>query len=181
MIFARTIIRIWRPALARGELSPMLVFLWLQRIMNHFRGYSRDGPGRETTLSSRQKRRSLEAMIRRNPGVGLPLLVKEIARVLGAPWLPSEHPGALEQVWEKIEAQAALDRLQRDLPGLTHICRKELEKLLDAWPSSLDHLGEAERLKLKQQARIALLVHGAHYGPGGPYERFATKGNDQFP
>ena len=127
-------------------------------------------------MSSRQRRRSLEAMIRRNPGVGLPLLVEEIARVLDAPWLPAGHPGALEQVWEKIEAQSALDKLRRDLPGLTRICRKELEKLLDAWPSSLDHLGEAERLELKQQARIALLVHDAHYGPGGPYERFATKG-----
>jgi hypothetical protein len=123
----------------------------------------------------------LEATIRRNPGVGLVLLVEEITRVLEAPWLPGEHPAALKQVWEKMEAQAALDRLQRDLPGLARICRKELEKLLDAWPPSLDHLGEAERLELKQRARIALLVHDAHYGPGGPYERFATKGNDQFP
>ena len=127
-------------------------------------------------MSSRQGRRSLEATIRRNPGVGLQLLVDEITRVLDAPWLPSGHPGALEQVWEKIEAQAALDHLQRDLPGLTRICRKELEKLLDAWPSSLDHLGEAERLELKQQARIALLVHDAHYGPGGPYEGSEIKG-----
>jgi hypothetical protein len=123
----------------------------------------------------------LEAVIRRNPGVGLPLLVEEITRVLDAPWLPRGPPDALEQVWEKIEAQAALDQLQRDLPALTRICRKELEKLLDAWPSSLDHLGEAERLELMQRARVALLVHDAHYGPGGPYERFATKGNDQFP
>jgi hypothetical protein len=112
-----------------------------------------------------------------NPGVGLPLLVEEITRVLDASWLPSGHPGALEQVWEKIEAQAALDRLQRDLPNLTRICREELEKLLDAWPSSLDHLGEAERLELKQRARIALLVHDAHYGPGGPYEHLAIEGN----
>ena len=132
-------------------------------------------------MSSRQRRRSLEAMIRGNPAVGLQLLVEEITRVLDAPWLPRGHPDALEQVWEKIEAQAALAQLRRDLPDLTRICREELEKLLDAWPSSLDHLGEAERLELKQQARIALLVHDAHYGPGGPYERFATKGNDQFP
>jgi hypothetical protein len=110
-------------------------------------------------------------MIRRNAGVGLPLLVEEITRVLDAPWLPSGHPGALEQVWEKVEAQAALVRLRRDLPGLTRICRKELEKLLDAWPSSLDHLGKAQRMELKQQARVALLVHDVHYGPGGPYER----------
>jgi hypothetical protein len=136
---------------------------------------------REATLSSRQRRRSLEATIRRNPGVGLRLLVEEITRVLDQPWLPREHPGALEQVWEKIEAQAALDQLRRDLSALTRICRKELEKLLDAWPSSLDHLGEAQRTELKQQARIMLLHHDAHYGPGGPYERFAAKGNDQFP
>ena len=132
-------------------------------------------------MPSRQRRRSLEMTIRGNPGVGLQLLVEEITRVLEAPWLPPGHPDALEQVWEKIEAQAALDQLRRDLPGLTRICREELEKLLDAWPPSLDHLGEAERLELKQRARIALLVHDAHYGPGGPYERFATKGNDQFP
>ena len=119
-------------------------------------------------MSSRQSRRSLEAMIRRNPGIGLQLLVDEITRVLDAPWLPSGHPGALEQVWEKIEAQAALDKLRGDLPGLARICRKELEKLLDAWPSSLDHLGEAERLELKRQARITLLLHDAHYGSGGP-------------
>jgi hypothetical protein len=135
--------------------------------MNRFRTYAPE----KTTLSSRQKRRSLEAMIRRNPGVGLRLLVEEITRVLHAPWLPCGHPDALEQVWEKIEAQAALDQLGRDLPGLTRICRKEFEKLLDAWPSSLDHLGEAERLELKQRARIALLLHDAYYGPGGPYER----------
>ena len=127
-------------------------------------------------MSSRQRRRSLEATIRRNPGVGLQLLVEEITRVLDAPWLPRGHPDALEQVWEKIEAQAALDRLQRDLPGLTHVCRKELEKLLDAWPSSLDRLGEAQRMELKQRARIALLLHDAHYGPGGPYERSEMKG-----
>jgi hypothetical protein len=107
-------------------------------------------------------------MIRRNAGVGLPLLVEEITRVLDAPWLPSGHPGALEQVWEKVEAQAALVRLRRDLPGLTRICRKELEKLLDAWPSSLDRLGKAQRTELKQRARIALLLHDARYGPGGP-------------
>jgi hypothetical protein len=118
----------------------------------------------------------LEAVIRRNPGVGLQLLVDEITRVLDAPLLPRGHPGALEQVWEKIEAQGALDRLQRDLPDLTRICRKELEKLLDAWPSSLDRLGEAERLELKQRARIALLLHDAHYGPGGPYEHSEIKG-----
>jgi len=59
-----------------------------------------------TTLSSKQRRRALEATIRSNPGVGLVLLVEEIARVLEAPWLPCGHPGALEQVWEKIEAQA---------------------------------------------------------------------------
>jgi hypothetical protein len=117
--------------------------------------------------------------IRRNPGVGLLLLVEEITRVLEAPWLPRGHPDALEQVWEKIEAQAALDQLRRELPDLTRICRKELEKLLDAWPSSLDHLGEAQRMELKRQARIALLVHDAHYGPGGPYERLAIEG-DQF-
>ena len=70
-------------------------------------------------------------MIRRNPGVGLVLLVEEITRVLDAPWLPSGHPGALEQVREKIEAQAALDQLRRDLSALTRICPKELEKLLD--------------------------------------------------
>jgi hypothetical protein len=127
-------------------------------------------------LSSRQRRRSLEATIRRNPGVGLMLLVEEITRVLEAPWLPSGHPGALEQAWEKIEAQAALDQLRRDLPGLTRICRNELEKLLDAWPSSLDHLGEARRMELKQRARIALLLHDAHYGPGGPYDRSEIKG-----
>jgi len=127
-------------------------------------------------LSSRQRRRSLEATIRRNPGVGLVLLVEEITRVLEAPWLPGEHPAALKQVWEKMEAQAALDRLQRDLPGLTHVCRKELEKLLDAWPSSLDRLGEAQRMELKQQARITMLLHDAHYGPGGPYERSEIKG-----
>ena len=127
-------------------------------------------------MSSRQRRRALEATIRSNPGVGLVLLVEEIARVLEAPWLPCGHPGALEQVWEKIEAQAALDRLQRDLPGLTHVCRKELEKLLDAWPSSLDRLGEAQRMELKQQARITMLLHDAHYGPGGPYERSEIKG-----
>jgi len=132
-----------------------------------------------TTLLSRQRRKSLEAVIRRNPGVGLQLLVDEITRVLDAPWLPRGHPGALEQVWEKIEAQAALVRLRRDLPGLTRICREELEKLLDAWPSSLDHLGEAQRTELKRQARITLLLHDAHYGPGGPYERFAIEG-DQF-
>ena len=114
--------------------------------------------------------------IRRNPGVGLVLLVEEITRVLDAPWLPAGHPGALEQVGEKIEAQAALDRLQRDLSGLTRICRKELEKLLDAWPPSLDHLGKAQRTELKQQARITLLLHDAHYGPGGPYERSEIKG-----
>ena len=125
-----------------------------------------------TTLSSRQRRRVLEAMIRRNPGVGLQLLVEEITRVLDAPLLPCEHPGALEQVWEKIEAQAALDQLRRDLSALTRICRKELEKLLDAWPSSLDRLGEAQRMELKRRARIALLLHDAHYGPGGPYQRF---------
>jgi hypothetical protein len=51
----------------------------------------------------------LEATIRRNPGVGLQLLVEEITRVLEAPWLSSGHPDALEQVLEKIEAQAALD------------------------------------------------------------------------
>jgi hypothetical protein len=118
----------------------------------------------------------LEGTIRRNPGVGLPLLVEEITRVLEAPWLPAGHPGAVEQVWEKIEAQAALDQLQRDLPGLTRICRKELEKLLDAWPSSLDHLGEVQRMELKRQARIMLLLHDAHYGPGGPYERSEVKG-----
>ena len=127
-------------------------------------------------MSSRQRRRSLDATIRRNPGVGLPLPVEEITRVLDAPWLPSGHPGALEQVWEKIEAQGALDRLQRDLPDLTRICRKELEKLLDAWPSSLDRLGEAQRMELKQQARITMLLHDAHYGPGGPYERSEIKG-----
>jgi hypothetical protein len=110
----------------------------------------------------------LESVIRRNPGVGLPLLVEEITRVLDAPWLSREHPYALKQVWEKIEAQAALDQLQRDLPGLTRMCRKELEKLLDAWPPSLDHLGEAQRMELMQRARIALLLHDAHYGPGGP-------------
>src|SRR6516162_8315670 len=121
-----------------------------------------------TTLSSRQKPRSLEMTIRRNPGVGLVLLVEEITRVLEAPWLPRGHPDALAQVWEKIEAQAALDQLRRDLPGLTRICRKELEKLLNAWPPSLDHLGEAQQLELKQAARIALLLHAAHYGPGGP-------------
>jgi len=53
-------------------------------------------------LSSKQRRRALEATIRRNPGVGLMLLVEEIARVLDAPWLPAGHAGALEQVWEKI-------------------------------------------------------------------------------
>ena len=127
-------------------------------------------------MSSRQRRRSLDATIRRNPGVGLPLPVEEITRVLDAPWLPSGHPGALEQVWEKIEAQAGLVQLRRDLPGLTRICREELEKLLDAWPPSLDHLGEAQRMELKQRARIALLVHDAHYGPGGPYERSKIKG-----
>ena len=127
-------------------------------------------------MSSRQGRRSLEATIRRNPGVGLQLLVDEITRVLGAPWLPAGHPGALEQVWEKIEAQAALDKLRGDLPGLARICRKELEKLLDAWPPSLDHLGEAQRMELKQRARIALLLHDAHYGPSGPYERSEIKG-----
>src|SRR6516165_12421576 len=120
-------------------------------------------------------------MIRGKPAVGLQLLVEEITRVLDAPWLPRGHPDALEQVREKIEAQAALDQLRRDLPGLSRICRKELENLLDAWPSSLDHLGEAQRMELKQRARIALLVHDAHYGPRGPFERFATKGNDQFP
>jgi len=67
-------------------------------------------------------------------------------------------------------------RKQRDLPGLTHVCRKELEKLLDAWPSSLDRLGEAQRMELKQQARITMLLHDAHYGPGGPYERSEIKG-----
>ena len=112
-------------------------------------------------MSSRQRRRSLEAMIRGNPAVGLQLLVEEITRVLDAPWLPRGHPDALEQVWAKIEAQAALDQLRRDLPGLTRICCKELEKLLDAWPSSLDHLGEAERLELKQQARVAPFVPDA--------------------
>src|SRR6516165_7279800 len=117
------------------------------------------------TMSSRQRRRSLEATIRSNPGIGLQLLVEEITRVLDEPRLPCGHPGALEQVWEKVEALSALDQLRRDLPGLTRICRKELEKLLDAWPSSLDHLGEAERLELKQRARVALLVHDAHYGP----------------
>jgi hypothetical protein len=127
-------------------------------------------------LSSRQRRRSLEATIRRNPGVGLELLVEEITRVLDAPWLPGGHPGALEQVCEKIEAQAALDRLRRDLPRLTRICREELEKLLDAWAPSLDHLGEAQRTELKRQARITLLLHDAHYGPGGPYERSEVKG-----
>jgi hypothetical protein len=116
-------------------------------------------------------------MIRRNPGAGLQLLVEEIARVLDAPWLPRGHPGALDQVWEKIEAQAALNQLRRDLPGLTRICRKELEKLLDAWPSSLDHLGEAQQMELKRQARITLLLHDAHYGPGGPYERLAIEGD----
>jgi hypothetical protein len=121
----------------------------------------------------------LEATIRRNPGAGLQLLVEEITHVLETPGLPSGHPGALEQVLEKIEAQAALDRLRRDLPALTRTCRKELEKLLDAGPSSLDHLGEAERMELKQRARIALLLHDAHYGPGGPYEGFAIEG-DQF-
>ena len=131
---------------------------------------------RASTLSSRQRRTALEATIRRNPGVGLQLLVEEITRVLDAPWLPCGHPGALEQVWEKVEAQAALDQLQRDLSNLSRICRKELEKLLDTWPSSLDHLGEAQRLELKQQARIALLVYDAHYGPGGPYERSEIKG-----
>jgi hypothetical protein len=64
------------------------------------------------TLSSRQRLRSLEAIIRRNPGVGLQLLVDEITHVLDAPWLPRGHPHALEQVWEKIEAQAALDKLR---------------------------------------------------------------------
>jgi hypothetical protein len=119
-------------------------------------------------LSSRQRLRSLEATIRRNPGVGLMLLVEEMTRVLDAPWLPAGHPGALEQVWEKIEAQAALDQLRRDLSALTRICRKELEKLLDAWPSSLNRLGEAQQLELKQSARITLLLHDAHCGPGGP-------------
>ena len=128
-------------------------------------------------MSSRQRRRALEATIRSNPGVGLVLLVEEIARVLEAPWLPCGHPGALEQVWEKVEAQAALDQLQRDLPGLSRICRKELEKLLDTWPSSLSHLSEAQQLELKQSARITLLFHDAHYGPGGPYERFAIEGD----
>jgi len=90
--------------------------------------------------------------------------------------LPRGHPDALEQVWEKIEAQAALEKLRRDLPGLTRICRKELEKLLDGWPSSLDHLGEAQRMELKRRARIALLVHDAHYGPGGAYEHSEIKG-----
>jgi hypothetical protein len=127
-------------------------------------------------LSSRQKRRSLEATIRRNPGVGLPLLVEEITRVLDAPWLPRGHPDALEQVCEKIEAQAALDRLRRDLPGLTRICRNELEKLLNTWPPSLDHLREAQRTELKRRARIALLLHDAHYGPGGPHEGSEIKG-----
>ena len=127
-------------------------------------------------MSSRQTRKSLEATIRRDPGVGMPLLVEEISRVLDAPWLPRGHPDALEQVREKIEAQAALDQLRRDLPGLTRICRKELEKLLDAWPSSLGHLGEAQRMELKQRARIALLLHDAHYGPGGTYERSEIKG-----
>jgi hypothetical protein len=107
-------------------------------------------------------------MISRNPGVGLPLLVEEITRVIDAPWLPREHPDALEQVLEKIEAQAALDQLQRDLPALTCICRKELEKLLDAWPPSLDLLGEAQRMELKQRARITLLLHEAHYGRRAP-------------
>jgi hypothetical protein len=140
--------------------------------MNHFRTYAPE----KTTLLSRQRRRSLEATIRRNPGVGLQLLVEEITRVLDAPWLPRGHPDALEQIWEKIEAQAALDGLRRDLPGLTRICRKELEKLLYAWPLSLDHLGEAQRMELKQQARITLLLHDAHYGPGGPYQRSEIKG-----
>ena len=130
-------------------------------------------------MSSRQTRRSLEAIIRRNPGVGLQFLVEEIMRVLEAPWLPCEHPRALEQVREKIEAQAALAQLRRDLPRLTRICRKELEKLLDAWPPSLDHLGEVQRTELKRQARIKLLTYDAHYGPGGPYERFAIE-SDQF-
>jgi hypothetical protein len=143
--------------------------------MNHFRTYAPE----KTTLSSRQRRRSLEAVIRGNPGVGLVLLVEEITRVLDEPWLPCGDPGALEQVWEKIEAHAALVQLRRDLPGLTRICRKELEKLLDTWPPSLDHLGKAQRTELKRRARIALLVHDAHYGTGGPYERFAIEG-DQF-
>jgi putative tryptophan/tyrosine transport system substrate-binding protein len=47
------------------------------------------------------------------------LLVEEITRVLDEPWLPCGHTGALEQVWEKVEAQAALDKLRRDLPGLS--------------------------------------------------------------
>jgi len=108
----------------------------------------RETAWREATLSSRQKRRSLEMTIRRNPGIGLQLLVDEITRVLDAPWLPRGHPDSLAQVWEKIEARAALDRLQRDLSGLTRICRKELEKLLDTWPPSLDHLGKARRTEL---------------------------------
>jgi hypothetical protein len=37
--------------------------------------------------------------------------------------LPRGHPDALKQIWEKIEAQAALDQLQRDLPGLSCFCR----------------------------------------------------------
>src|SRR5262249_3213194 len=133
------------------------------------------------TLSSRQKRRSLEATIRSNLGVGLSLLVDEITRVLETPRLPCGHPGALEQVWEKVEAQAALVQLRRDLPGLSRICRAELEKLLEDWPSSLDHLGKAQRKELKRQARVTLLHHDAHYGPGGPYERLANKGKDLSP
>jgi hypothetical protein len=50
--------------------------------MNHFRNIRADRLERGSTLSSRQKRRSLEATIRRNPGVGLVLLVEEITRVL---------------------------------------------------------------------------------------------------
>jgi hypothetical protein len=52
------------------------------------------------------------------------------------------------------------------------VCPKELEKLLDAWPSSLDHLGEVQRMELKRQARIKLLLQDAHYGPtGSPFQK----------
>jgi hypothetical protein len=97
----------------------------------------------------------------------LRLLVDEILRVRDEPSLPRRHPNAAKQLQAKAEAQAALDWLRKDMSPLVKICRRELLTLIDA---PLTHLSKSTRLELKQSARIALLLHSALYGPGGPYE-----------
>ena len=97
----------------------------------------------------------------------LRLLVDEILRVRDEPSLPRQHRDAAKQLQAKAEAQAALDRLREDISSLVTVCRQELLTLIDA---PLTHLSKSTRLELKQSGRIALLLHSALYGLGGPYE-----------